>query len=174
MLVTVTVLALALGIGMPMFLSTVYRARLEGAARQMNATMQSARLKAIKLQRNLQVEMVTDEGRVVAFIDDDADKAQDLGEEGLPPIVLQQGLTFRAPAGQTAVEGFEVIGNRALAIFLSDGSVDAQGAIRIADERDNFLEVRVAPKGSAKIEVRKWDGANWWARNEGGHPWHWN
>lgn len=174
MLVTVTVLALALGIGMPIFMSTLYRARLEGAARQVSAGLQSARLKAIKQQRNLQVEMITDEDRIIAFIDDDANKALDVGEESLPPISLPQGLEFRAPGGQAAVDGFEIVDNRALAIFLSDGSVDAQGAIRIADQRDNFLEVRVAPKGTAKVEVRKWDGVNWWARDEGGHPWQWN
>jgi type IV fimbrial biogenesis protein FimT len=173
-MVTLTVLAIAIGIGLPSFLSTIYRARLEGAARQISAVMQSSRFNAIKHQRRVQVEIATDTGRVFAFVDDNADTARDAEEEAIGQVALPGGLSFKAPGAEPAVDGFATVDNRGFAIFVPDGSVVAQGAFRIGDERSNFLEIRVAPQGTAKVEVRKWDGTDWWARGEGGHPWIWN
>ncbi len=87
------------------------------------------------------------------------------------------------PAGDPAIiDGFDGGAPIATATFRPDGTVDNAGAIRLADGRDNFLEVRIAPQGTARIELRKWDdsrppneqGSNWYARREGGQAWRWS
>ncbi len=71
------------------------------------------------------------------------------------------------------VEGLEKVGTTGLARFNSDGSVDATGAFRYADQRGNFLEVRIDPRAVARVKVRKWDGTSWFARDESPGPWIW-
>jgi prepilin-type N-terminal cleavage/methylation domain-containing protein len=173
-MVVLAILALALGIGLPNLMQLLFRARLEGIARDTATVMQSARLSAIKNQRPAQVEIDSGTGVISAFVDEDQDNTLDAGEIVLGRLNLPAGVLLDAPGGMPAVEGFAVVGTRAFAVFKSDGSVDVQGAFRMADSRDNYLEIRVAPRGTARIEVRKWDGSNWWARDEGGHAWLWN
>ncbi len=49
------------------------------------------------------------------------------------------------------------------------------GAIRFGDLRGNFLEVRVEPAATARVQVLKWDLdlAAYQTRNQGDKPWVW-
>jgi Tfp pilus assembly protein FimT len=172
-MVVLAILALILGIGLPNLLHLVFRARLEGLARQTATLMQSARLNAIKNQRQALVQIDSATRLVVAFIDEDEDTAMDPGEFRVGQVPVPAGVDLRAPGTQSVFDGFDTQGTRGFAVFHTDGSVDRQGAFRLADTHDNFLEVRVAPRGTARIKVRKWDGTDWWARDEGGHAWEW-
>lgn len=67
-------------------------------------------------------------------------------------------------------------------IFNSDGSVCDSGAIRIADQRDNYFEIRLATRATGRVEVRKYnpdlpageDGEHWYSSGEQGKAWVWN
>ena len=54
-----------------------------------------------------------------------------------------------------------------------DGADD--GAFRIADQRGNFLEARIAAATTARVELRKWDGSEWreQGEEEEGGAWTW-
>jgi type II secretory pathway pseudopilin PulG len=67
-------------------------------------------------------------------------------------------------------------------IFNSDGSVCDSGAIRLADQRENYFEIRLATRATGRVEVRKYnaalpaneDGEHWYSSGEGGKAWVWN
>ena len=80
------------------------------------------------------------------------------------------GVEDAAPEGPAAVRGLtpdprstEASPRPALVVFEPDGSVRHAGAIRLAmarldradDARGNFFEVRIAPRATARVEVRK-------------------
>jgi len=68
-----------------------------------------------------------------------------------------------------------------IAIFKHDGSVIDPGAFRFGDQTQNFLEVRVEPAATARIEVHKCRDckdaairADWYVSGDGGEAWKWN
>ena len=95
---------------------------------------------------------------------------------------LPGDLSFAGPPANPAVVGFQSAGDDSWVTFNTDGSVPQIGAFRVADPRGNFLEVRVGPAATAKIQVRKWnedlavnvDGTHWFSQDEGGAPWIWD
>ena len=89
---------------------------------------------------------------------------------------LPVGIHFESPDGSGGVDRLTdnpVAGQPSIAVFLPDGSIDADGAFRFADERGNFLEAQVAPKATARIELRKWNGTTWLAQGQNGERWEW-
>ncbi len=163
-------------VGGPFLLRLVHRGKLEGAARQTAIRLRMARLEAIKQSRPTAMRIDRPARELVALFDDNGDGSFDPGERLLGRDRLPSGLDFKAPADDPApIAGFPTSagGNIGLVTFASDGSVDAAGGIRIGDGRGNFLEVRVEPRTTARIEVRKWDGAAWRAAGEGGSSWRW-
>ena len=60
-----------------------------------------------------------------------------------------------------------------MAVFLSDGSVLELGAFRTGDLEGNYLEIRVDPKATARVEILKWDGAEYLAQGDKGKTWKW-
>lgn len=73
-------------------------------------------------------------------------------------------LDFEEPAGATgeaSLDGFTPFDGAVSAVFQPNGSVADEGAFRIADLRGNFLEVRVAPAATGRIEIRKWQDEVW-------------
>jgi prepilin-type N-terminal cleavage/methylation domain-containing protein len=87
-------------------------------------------------------------------------------------LTLPSRVEFITPIG-LPVNGFTGLARQA--VFLPNGSIRDEGAVRFGDTRGNFLEAQVAPAATARIEVRKWDpdDAEWYGRNEGGKPWKW-
>lgn len=196
------------------------RQRLEGTARQISALVQRARLEAIKRQVNTVVRIDVDSNQVIAFADIHDSFGNISSDQLFDPVVgarpqttdyqfgvvnLPAGVTFTAPDGQLAVEGFGTpppvpvpvppallyspdgdddddstpVFNPALSpvmVFEATGSVSTTGAVRLADARENFLEVRVGPRATGRVQMRKWnDGAEEWRLQGGaGEAWQWN
>ena len=155
LLVILLIAMILLTISAPELLKYYIRSQLEGFARETSLVMQRARYRAIKDTQQTQVC---------------ADLAGGLITSPAGAIELPDSVRFEAPPPLDAVT---VPGN--CFVFLTDGSVDEPGAFRIADIRGNFLEIRVEPKATARVQVRKWDEAegDWYTRDQGGKAWEW-
>ena len=182
-----TTLAIAAGMGMPAMLNFMHKAKLEGAAKQAVMMMHKTRLEAIT--RGAPSVLAIDEatGDLVAFVDvegpvngtppdgvfnpveGDAHKYTDyeLGRFQLP-----YGVRLATPGGDVGIDSVDGFANPApvpagRAYFGIDGSVADEGAFRLADERGNFLEARIAAARTGRVELRKWDGMRWREQGEG-------
>ena len=197
LLVVVAMLGIIMLIGIPTFQRLFHRAKIEGIARETTVLMNLARFEAIKRGVPVVVQIDPVVGEVFSFVDvhggldpvqpPDGVFAAIPGavprttdyELGRLPLPAGVSFSFQALLDYASVDGFVNPGNPdppdEMAIFMSDGSVLDSGAIRFGDQRGNFLEARIDPPGTARIELRKWndsDGA-WYAFGEGGEPWHW-
>jgi len=191
-LVVLAVLGIALVIGLPSLTHLITRSQLEAEARETATLLQRARLEAIK--RRVQTVVLADPaaGTVTAFADVDGPAAGDPPDLELNPvagelardtdytirtITLNARAPMAGPGGQPAIDGLTLdpSGNR-IAVFLPTGAAASVGSLRFADVAGfNFLEVRVEPAGTGRVEIRKWnrDRAAWLGRREGGIPWTW-
>lgn len=191
------VLALALvmvALGLPILFTTVRQAKLRGAAQEATVLMRRARIEAVKTSSQAVVRIVLptpdEPGKVEAFSDRDADGALDAGEPIIGRFSLPIGVQFKAPPDLVAadsVDGFSSDPVDAslpnIAVFQGSGAIAAIGAFRFADDYQNYLEVRVDPAATARVEVRKAleEGSdwNWYASGdgysgEGSVPWEWH
>ena len=132
------------------------RSQLEGVTRETSYVLQRAKYRAIRDAQEVRICADT-VGRVIT------------GPSH--PIELEDSLKFEAPPGQG--DAVMVPGN--CFTFLPDGSVKDTGAFRFADVRGNFLEVRVEPQATARVQVRKWNETDnaWYTRDQGGKAWEW-
>lgn len=182
-------------LGIPALLNSLHRAKVEGAAQQVSAFAQRARLEAIKRNRQTMLRADATSQELTAFVDANENRVRDADEELLGRFTLPALVSFRgAPAGnaddQTPVDGF---GGNPGPVFEPNGSVLSEGAIRVGDERGNVLEVRVVSAASGRMEIRKWldadmvvssdplagstpadTNAGWFARGEERRGWVWN
>jgi prepilin-type N-terminal cleavage/methylation domain-containing protein len=140
----------------PELLKYHIRSQLEGLTRETSYVLQRAKYRAIKDSQQVQVCADT-AGRVITG----------LGQT----IELPESVSFDTPDSEPPIMG--VSGD--CFVFLADGSVDKPGAFRFADVRGNFLEVRVEPKATARVQVRKWNETDndWYTRDQGGKAWEW-
>jgi competence protein ComGC len=160
-LLTILLVALVLALMSYPEISKYYiRSQIEGLARTASLTMQQARYRAMKDTQPVRVCADTAEGAITGST----------AAETFARLPLPSTLKFEAPPSQTAVD---VTGD--CFVFLPDGSVQEPGAFRIADVRGNFLEVRVEPRATARVQVRKWDetDSQWYTRGQGGKAWEW-
>lgn len=135
------------------------RMQLEGTAQQLALVMQKTRYQAIKTGQATKVCADTANRRILPE-----------GPTLLPQVDLPKAVNFGAPGTQPAIT---VTAN--CFTFNSDGSAFESGSFRLADNHANYLEVRVDPQATARVQVRKWnDAANdWYTRNQGGKAWEW-
>lgn len=197
LLVVVGMLGIIALIGIPTFQRLVHRVKIEGTARETTTLMNVARFEAIKRGVPVVVEIDPTNAEVFSFVDVHGGLDPVLPPDGvfaaIPGAVprttdyvvgrvpLPSGVTFsfQALSDLASVVGFVNSGNPdppdGRAIFMPDGSVLDSGAIRFGDQRGNFLEARIDPPGTARIELRKWDDTDseWHAFGEGGKPWQW-
>ena len=173
-LVVFVILGVIAAIGLPALQQMLHRSKLEGFVRSTGVTMQAARFEAIKRGDPTVVEFHTDSGNVVAFLDTDGDGEQDETDIEISRRRLPAGVDLAAPGAEPIFEGFLTTATTGLVVFHSDGSVERQGAVRFGDYRANYLEVRVEPRGTARIEIRKWNGTEWLASGDEGHGWDWH
>ena len=184
-LVVVSILAVVIAYGYPVLAKFLVRSKLEGSARQITTLMHRARMDAIQRGVPAVVHIDTAQQTFTGFtnVDDDValvfapdpdrdwrDTDYELGSLELPGVV-----TFDTPAG-SVVDAFTNVPWNAtnVAVFEPDGSVRALGAFRLADAKNNYLEVRVEPRATARISLRKWDGTAWRSQGENGQSWEWN
>lgn len=192
LLVIMALIAIVATLAGPNLLRLVQRSKLQGMVQQTAALVRLARAEAIRQNVPTVVRADLAGGFVVAFADvhgtnltDPPDRIfnpiagqplrttdYELGRYSLPARVL-----FRAPAADPLpVDGFTTVGVEQVAVFEPDGSIVRIGAFRLADAYDNFLEIRIEPQATGRVQIRKWsaDDADWFGRNEGGRPWQWN
>lgn len=84
--------------------------------------------------------------------------------------MLSDGVEFGAPAGEPIVDGF---GDSDEARFTFAGGVVEAGAFRIAGPRQSFVEIRIDPPATARVEIRKWDGTAFRSQGQGETSWKW-
>ncbi len=191
-LVTLAILAIAFVIGIPALANLISRSRLQSAAQELAVLTQRARLEAIKrrVQTVVQVDPAT--GAVLAFADVDGVSASDPPDLVFNPVAgalsfdtdyrigqlePRNGVEVGAPTGGgPAIDGLTDAGGVRVAVFRPTGAAEAAGGFRLGDAAGlNFLEVRLEPAGTGRIELRKWDRDKneWYAHREGGRPWTW-
>ncbi len=162
----------------------INRNKILGSVQTAGTLMREARFEAIKRGVPCIVHADGATNEVIAFADVDGDltfnpdpaettfRATDYE---LRRYNLPAGVGFTAPGAQPPVLGFTDLPAEPLngAVFESDGSIRDLGSLRFGDQRGNFFEARVEPAASARVTLRKWDGANWLAQGEGGKTWEW-
>lgn len=158
LLVVLLVALVLMMLSAPELMKYYIRDQIEGVTRQTSFILQKARFQAIKNSQPVEICADTVQ-RVVTG----------LGQT----IELPDSVSFDAPADPED-PGPVTVSDNCFA-FQADGSVEETGAFRFADVRGNFLEVRIDPKATARVQVRKWDETDnkWYTRDEGGKAWEW-
>lgn len=179
----------------PNFLRLVHRAKLTGTAQKIEVVMRTARQNAIRYnaQAVVRINQATEE--IIAFVDVDGINVGDPPDGIFNPIAgrphrstdwefsrqtLPNSVNFEAPPGDpdggNVIWRFTPIGADNVAIFEPNGSATTEGAFRIADLFNNFLEIRVEPRLTGRVSTRKFSDADteWHIRNETDKPWKWN
>ncbi len=183
-LVVIAVIGIIITLGFPAIQMFIHRSKIEGIARSTGLLMKEARFEAIKRGVPVVVRADRDEVEIFAWADVDGDltfnpdttnpdfRATDYE---IRRYTLPAGVAFDAPGAQVKVFGFTDLPDKPWngAVFETNGSIRALGAVRFGDQRGNYLEVRIEPEATARVSLRKWDGASWWAQGEGDKTWEW-
>lgn len=201
LLVTLAVVGALFGLALPALQNMMHRSRVQGSVQEVAILMQRARFEAIQNGFPSVVRIEPSTSEVIAFVDLHGTGLTDPSDGVFNPVAgepfrttdyelgrftLARGVEFREPGGATDLNSVDGFDNPAplpddQAIFQPDGSVEDAGAFRFADDRDNFLEVRVSPPATGRLQTRKFnpdlpvnsDGTHWYAPAEGGEPWEW-
>jgi prepilin-type N-terminal cleavage/methylation domain-containing protein len=183
LLIVLLVAAVLLTLGAPLLNQFIQRGHLEGFARETSLLVQGARFSAIK-KANVQsvVHLDVAKGQIASFADVDNDGVYDTtkGDFELARDTLPVGITFSAPAADPGVttgltaDPAGSAGSPHIAVLLADGSIQTAGGFRLGDRSGNYLEVLIAPQGTARVQILKWDGTAWREQGYNGKPWVWN
>jgi prepilin-type N-terminal cleavage/methylation domain-containing protein len=184
MLVVMALMLALVAIGIPSLQNALHQSKMRGMVQEISVAMRLARIDAIKTSSQGIVQIVPSTGPGVlplvrAFSDRDSDSKLDVGEPVLASFVLPTGVTFEDNAGlldKDSVKDFSADpdGGPNMAIFLRDGSIDKIGRFRISDPYGNHMEIRVEPKATARIEVRKFENSDYVPNGDNGKAWTWN
>ena len=184
LLVVLLVMMVLLALGAPLLNHFIERSHTEGFARDASLLIQKARFDAIK-KANAQSVVYLDvtHNQIASFSDADNDGIYDptKGDVELARYTAPVGVSFGFPAadpnpGSTTGLSPDPAGpsNPGIAILHSDGSIEKAGAFRVSDRAGNYLEILVSPEGTARVQLKKWDGTTWLAQGENGKSWTWN
>ncbi len=194
MLVVIAIMGILATMGIPWLQNILHRTKMEGLISNSSTMFRLARSESIKQNVRTVVRFDLTLRRVEAFADRDGDTILDPPDGVYNPVAgepfkttdywlgsfdLPAGIEFAAPAMLDEVDGFTTVDNNGLseevAILLSDGSITDIGAVRLGDARGNFFEIRIAPQGTARVQVQKWDDieADWFEKGEDGFTWSW-
>lgn len=180
LLVVIAILGLGIILALPALQNLIIRSKLMAMGRETATLVHAARLEAIKRSQPAILQFDLAEGQVEAYIDEDGDGEKDAMEPVLSTLILPSRVDFGAPMGDPMeIAGFtpRPSGNPPNhVVFRTDGAIDDSGAIRFVDDRDNFVEVRIEPRATARVRIRKWDEitSRWLESGEGGTKWEWN
>jgi prepilin-type N-terminal cleavage/methylation domain-containing protein len=175
MLVVMALMLALVAIGIPSLQNALHQSKMRGMVQEISVAMRLARIDAIKTSSQGIVQIVPSVGPgslplVRAFSDRNSDGRLDATDPVLASFVLPTGVSLGS------VEGFSAdpAGGPNIAIFRSGGSIVDDGAFRISDPYGNQMEVRVAPKATARIEVRKSENGAYVPNGDNGNAWTWN
>lgn len=193
LLITLALMAILLLIAVGPLDKFMHRGKVEGIARQTSSLMYRARFEAI--QRSVPARVVADgpNRRVFAYVEMGGDTDFDAGvDRELGRYDLPAGVSFRANGGgeNDAAAMKNMLGDPPFQWVEFDGSgvvvktpdavPDLLPAIRLADNRENYLEVKLAAFATGRVELRKWDegavdedGSHYLVQGKYGRPWKW-
>jgi type II secretory pathway pseudopilin PulG len=188
LLVVVAVILIFSVVGYPNFVAWIAKERIMGVVHSTSSRMQVARQEAIRTNDVVVAQPDFDNNEILFFVNVD----QDQGYEFNPDSTVQHrtadyelgrlrlpddyGIEFRSATnrhaqGNDALEGFTATNAPLNAVvFLPDGSVKDAGAIRLADDRSNFFEVRIAFPATGKTRVNKYHPNPPWGDRAGFFP----
>lgn len=188
MMVVVAIILSFVLVGYPAFNNWVDKARVLAVVRSVASRMQVARQESITVNSPAVVQPDFDTDEILFFVNVDGDPGfefnpqpdaafktadYELGRMTLPIDYEIQfwSATDRGPEGREVIDGLTAT-NAALnaVVFQPDGSARDSGAIRLADARQNFFEIRVAPRSSGKVQVLKYHPSPPWGDDEGFFP----
>lgn len=187
LLVVLALFALVTTLGFPALHKLIIRSELEGYASETAMLLQRTRYEAIERSLPAVVELDATGKRIRSFLDVDEDLGFTAGtDEELGSRSLSYGLSFGGPPNGTALDRKTILGFTALptgdraAVYDPDGSVRDSGAFRVGDVRGNYLEIRIEPQATGRVEIRKWQeltagsgSSIWLVGGDQGHPWRW-
>lgn len=173
-MVVVAIVGIVALFGLPALQNFIARSKIEGLAHQASVLMHRCRSEAIKQSAETLLTPDVGVGTLVAYADIDGDRAFTSGvDQEVGRIQAPSGVSLSSP-DSVPVEGLTTVGSDKVAIFNSDGSIDDIGAVRFGDLVGNYLEVRIITAATARIVIKKWDGAAWWEQGENGNIWEFN
>lgn len=206
LLVALAILALVAIISMPALRAMIVRANLEGTGQEIANALRQARLESVRNSAPAVVSIDSTTDELVAFIDRNnasvatgfrgsdliynPEAAPSLPDNAKDFIVYRMHISAKVKGGgpatdSAAVDGFTDRGAlpRA-AVFTAEGAVKDVGGFRLNDglregagNVRNFLEVRVEPASTGRVQLRKWNEADnqWYARDmrNGKSTWVW-
>jgi prepilin-type N-terminal cleavage/methylation domain-containing protein len=183
-LIVVAIMGILVLVGMPNLMSIYKRAKLTGTAQEAVTLLRKARYEAIRRATAVCVASRAEGGQIVlgAFLDLDADCVFDSGDSPVDfaLFTIPDGVRFEGPAGVPDVNGFPVVAGHGRVSFAPTGVASATGAFRIAllsqttytvANRD-YLEIRIPNVNSGKVEVRKYNGGQWYRQDQQRWVWH--
>ncbi len=177
-IVIVAIVGLAVTVGFPLLQNYLNRAKVEGAMRRTMVLFRQARYEAIRESRTITVQADQSGKWIDIYWDQDGDNVADPGETVQSRYFLPGGIEFKSHDSAGLADTFptlRTVGTSAYVDFNNDGSVLSQGAIRLGDQRANFVEVDISPAATAKVTLRKWDASEsaWITWGEEGKSWKW-
>ena len=174
LLVVVAVILIFSVVGFPNLIGWIAKERITGVVQSTEARMQLARQEAIKMNSPVVAQPDFVNNEILFFVNVDQDPGYEfepdsaethrtvdyeLSRQQLP---TDYGIEFWAAANQRAQGNEAIVGFTPTVaavnavVFLPDGSVADSGAIRIADDRSNFFEVRIGFPATGKPRVYKY------------------
>jgi prepilin-type N-terminal cleavage/methylation domain-containing protein len=184
LLVVFAIIVIMASIGFPALRNLILNGRLTGAVDTMSIQLAKARQQAIAQSVPVVAIVDTETEELLVFANLDRDPGLTFTPGSSPQndrkishyqLPAEFGIHFRGPGGQPGGEGsFEGLTLTATGdygvVFLPDGSVDVGGAIRVADERGNVLEIRIGPAATGKTAVLKYHPNPPWGGSPGFFP----
>ncbi|HXT50259.1 MAG TPA: GspH/FimT family protein [Thermoanaerobaculia bacterium] len=174
LIIVLVIIGIAAVIGMPALLNAIRRAETEGGVRQATVELRAARLEAVKHSATVYVEADFAKDQLVTWRENNLTAGLSADDEQLRRMPLPAKLYFWGP-GDAAAEGPDATfpASTPVLTFLPDGSIDEEAALRFGDGR-NYLEVRVAPRATARVTMLKYNGTDWLKQGENDKRWTWD
>ena len=173
LIVVLAIIVIAALIGMPALLNAIRRSSTEGGVRQATVELRAARFEAIKNSATVYVEADFANDQLVTWRETNLTPLLSPDDEELRRMPLPTRLHYWGPA-DAAAEGPNATDPPSTPVmtFMPNGAIDEEGAFRFSDGL-NFLEVRVAPRATARVTMLKWNGTQWRPQGENDERWEW-
>ena len=173
LIIVIVIVGIIAVLGMPALLNAIRRSSTEGGVRQAMVELRAARFEAVKNSATVYVEADFAKDQLLTWRETNVTPGLSADDEQLRRMPLPAKLYFWGPA-DAAAEGADATDPDSTPVitFLSSGAVDEEGAFRFS-EGLNYLEVRVAPRATARVTMSKWNGTKFVQQGEDDKRWEW-
>jgi prepilin-type N-terminal cleavage/methylation domain-containing protein len=173
LLITMVLMAILLLLAVGPLSNFMHRAKTQGITLQIESLMRLARFEAIKWSAPARVVADGPNRQVFAYAEKGGDTDFDANvDEWLGFYELPEGVSFRAHGGDENDDDamLNMLGDppfqwvefdgSGVAVEAPDAVQDMLPAIRFADTRENYIEVKLKARTGGLVKLRKWvDGA---------------